>query len=305
MTQRTNTAQIHSTLDLVQKRKGLPLSIQMREMSCLSREELLTLSALAGPLVAWRGQLCYQYDDQPEKTTLEPTWILYRADELGMSEDLAEAANGLTEAGELIALPSVHSPVILQGFGERLSDFPKQASDNFRTLDGLYSRLMSVEELPVRPLVQEQPSSSDSLMAKLSLPVMFQCSTQTYADFLGEYADDLTRLRHALRDLFKASQELTRENAIVEITSELDYQIAKLNTVYSAAIRARHTTGAGVIVGCIITAMSFVIPAELRPYLLALGTPSTIFAGLKWLGQTPDAKCKTSDYYMAWRFRTR
>ena len=274
-------------------------------MSRLTGEELLTLSALAGPLVAWRGRLCYQYDDHPDKTTLEPSWILYHADEAGMSKDLAEAANGLTEAGELITLPSVHFPATLKDFGQRLNDFPKQASANFHALNDIYSRLMSVEEVPVTPLTNEQLSSSTSLIAKLSLPVMFQCPSQAYADFLVEYADDLTRLRHALRDLFKASQELTRENAINEITSELDYQIAKLNTVYNSATRARHTAGVGVIVGCIITAISFVIPAELRPYLLALGTPSTIFSGLKWLGQTPDAKCKSSDYYMAWRFRAK
>lgn len=305
MTEGTNTAHISSALDLVQNRKGLPLSIQMHEMSRLTGEELLTLSALAGPLVTWRGRLCYQYDDAPEKTTLEPSWILYQADEAGMSEDLAEAANDLTAAGELIALPSVHFPATLRGFAQRLNEFPRQASGNFRTLDKLYSRLISVEEVPVTPLAHERPSSSDSLTVNLSLPVMFRCPTDTYADFFGEYADDLTRLRHAMRDLFRASQELTRENAINEITSELDYQIARLNAVYGSATRARHMTGAGVIVGSIITAVSFLIPAELRPYLLALGTPSTIFAGLKWLGQSPDARCRSSDYYMAWRFRTR
>lgn len=305
MTQRPETAPTQLALDLVKKRTGLPLSMQMHEMPGLSGEELLTLSALASPLIVWRGRLCYEYDDRPEKTTLEPSWILYHADECGMTGDLAEAANALTESQELIALPEVHFPTRLESFGQRLNEFPKEASDNFQTLDDLYSQLMSVEQLRVTPFPQGRLSSPDTLVCNLSLPVMFRCPSLKYADFFEEYSDDLTRLRHALRDLYKASQKLTRESAISEITSELDYQIAKLNILYSSAARARQTAGAGVILGCIITAISFAIPAEIRPYLLALGAPSTMFAGLKWLGQpAPDVKCRSSDYYMAWKFQT-
>ena len=306
MKQRAKTTRIEAALDLTGKRKGLPLSIQMHEMARLGAEELLTLCALAGPLVVWRGRLCYRYEDQPEKTTLEPTWVLYHADESGMRQDLAEAANSLTRAKELVALPEVHFPRTLQDFGRRLKEFPEEALDNFRTLDMLYSRITAVERLPVSLLSNSRLSMSGDLTAKLPLPVMFRCPTRRYTEFIEEYDDDLTRLRHALRDLYRASQELTRESTIGEIASELDYQIAKLNTLYMSALRARRTSGAGVIVGCIITMISFAIPGDLRPYLLALGTPSTVFAGLKWLGQAPpDTQCRSSDYYMAWKFRTK
>ena len=297
---------IEAALDLTQKRKGLPLSIQMHEMARLGAEELLTLCALSGPLVVWRGRLCYRYEDRPAKTTLEPTWVFYHADEFGMGQDLAEAANGLTRTKELIALPEVHFPRTLQDFGRRLKELPEEASENFRILDMLYSRITSVEQLPVSLLSDNRPSMSGDFTAKLPLPVMFRCPTRRYTEFVQEYDDDLTRLRHALRDLYRTSQELTRESTIGEIASELDYQIAKLNTLYMSALRSRRTSGAGIIVGCIITMISFVIPAELRPYLFALGTPSTVFAGLKWLGQAPpDTQCRSSDYYMAWKFRTK
>lgn len=305
MTGHTLSKSIQAALDQAKKCGGLPLSIQMREMSTLSRDELVSLCALAGPLLVWRGRLCYQYDEQPASTTLEPAWILYAADEQAMSPETAAASNHLAQAGELVALPAMHYPETLAQFGKKIETLPRQASNNFNLLTGLYSQLESLRELPVAPLVRQKSGVASGLIAKLPLPVLVDCPHEQYSDLFLNHRDELVRLRHALRDLFQTSQELATESMLTEVMKELDYQISRLNTVYALASRTRNLAGSGVIVGSVITAISFFIPAELRPFLLSLGTPSTIFAGLKWLGQIPDAECRLSDYYLAWRFQTK
>jgi hypothetical protein len=139
------------------------------------------------------------------------------------------------------------------------------------------------------------------------LPVVFHCSVEAYSAFTDRYSQDLTRLRHALRDVFKESQAMTREEILREIAQELDYQIARLNMLYDSATKNQVISGAGIAVGSVITALSFVLPPEMQPFLLAVGTPSTLFSGLKWLGQRnrQELACKESDYYLAWKFQTK
>jgi len=294
-------------LAALKRRRGLPLSIRMYEASRLGGEELFTLAALAGPLAVWRGRLCYQYEDALDATTLNPAWILYKTDEDGVSADLAEMANRLKRAGELIQLPEVHFPEVLNRFAENRDDLLPQARANCDVLTGLYSQLISLDQIPVSPLAQATGNSSPKLTAILPLPVVFHCSAEAYSAFTDRYSQDLTRLRHALRDVFKASQAMTREEILREIAQELDYQIARLNTLYDSATKDRVISGAGVAVGSVITALSFVLPPEMQPFLIAVGTPSTLFSGLKWLGQRhrQESACKESDYYLAWKFQTK
>ncbi|MBN4056124.1 hypothetical protein JYT20_00210 [Rhodothermus sp. AH-315-K08] len=293
---------VHEAIRAASERKGLPISIRMAEMSRLGRDELLTISCLAGPLLVWRGRLCYAFEDELQNSTLEPSWILYEADESSMSSEVANLAGDLSASGLIVTLPERHFPGRLESLGRDLQRLPTGGQKNYGLLTKMYSELASIDQVPYSP-ARSQPDSCQ-LRGNLILPVMLQTSGQSYARFSDEFGDDLTRLQHALRDAYVESQSLSHETSIHRVVQELDYQIARLNSVYEAAARSRKLSGVGALTGSVVAGLSLLLPLEFQPYLAAVATQSTLFAGLKWLARTRDPERRQSDYYLAWKFRT-
>jgi len=277
----------------------------------MTPQELTTLACLSSPLLVWRGLLCYRTHRTLKRTNLNPEWVIYAADDYGLSADTAAAANLLASNGALISVPGPRPVGELEGqYGSRLAKLSDEARRNYEAVTDLYRRLRQISHIPVtsRPILHRGAAQNQGIHeVSLRLPVLFNFPATAYDAFSTEYRDDLLRLRHALRGVFEPSQTIEKETGVLEIIRELDYQISCLNEVYRTASRKHWLSGMGVFLGLVVTAISFVVPPELRPFLLAVGSPATAAGGLSWLATDgfPESTVRKSDYYLAWKFQAR
>jgi hypothetical protein len=290
---------------------GLPLSLDTFHIPRITPQELTTLACLSSPLLVWRGLLCYRTHRTLKRTDLSPEWIIYAADDYGLSPDTAAAANLLLTRGALIPLPGPRPVGELEAeYGHRLRRLPSEGKRNYEVLTSLYGQLRRVSHIPIVPCAIRGGATGKgdtSHEVSLRLPVIFNLPTTAYDGFSAEYHDELLRLRHALKGVFERSQRVQNERNIFELIQELDYQISCLNEVYHSAVRRHWLSGIGVFVGLTVTAISFIAPDELRPFLLAISSPTTLVGGLTWLtGEgSPQSAVRKSDYYLAWKFQVR
>lgn len=167
---------IENRLSDFEKGSGLPLSLDTFHIPSMTSQELATLACLSSPLLIWRGLLCYRTHRTLKRTSLSPEWIVYAADDYGLSADTAAAANLLTAKGALVSIPGPRPCGELEEqYGSRLAKLSNEARRNYETVASLYGRLRGISHIPVIPrrIVHQVEEGQNTHEVSLRLPVLF------------------------------------------------------------------------------------------------------------------------------------
>lgn len=166
---------------------------------------------------------------------------------------------------------------------------------------------VSLDKWAVRSQIEEMMvrSQRSSMLRPLHiyLPHLSNVPLDTLISIREDNYDSFMRFQQAMRGFLITSSGVKSERAFIELASKVDYEVGELRIKMEKMKREATTKSFEAVGGLIASSLTLLVNADIARFIsIAIGS-KTIFDGLKFVLERPDAYSiiKDSKYYLAYK----